>query len=60
MCGIIGVFDLKQPANELREDILDMAKSIRHRGPDWSGLHIDDKAILPHLVDNLYTAQTNH
>ncbi|MFT4663024.1 MAG: asparagine synthase (glutamine-hydrolyzing) [Patiriisocius sp.] len=48
MCGIIGVFDLKQPANELREDILDMAKSIRHRGPDWSGLHIDDKAILAH------------
>jgi asparagine synthase (glutamine-hydrolysing) len=25
-----------------------MAKCIRHRGPDWSGIYDDDKAILAH------------
>ena len=25
-----------------------MAKTIRHRGPDWSGIYDDDKAILAH------------
>ena len=48
MCGIIGVFDLKTKAADLRPDILEMAKCLRHRGPDWSGIHLGDKAILAH------------
>ncbi len=39
MCGIIGVFDLKTDSETLRPQVLEMAKSIRHRGPDWSGIY---------------------
>lgn len=48
MCGIVGVFELKQQAESLRGQILKMAKKIRHRGPDWSGIYCGEKAILAH------------
>jgi len=48
MCGIVCAFDLKQPSEQLRPQILAMAKIIRHRGPDWSGIYNDEKAILAH------------
>ena len=48
MCGIVCAFDLKQPSEELRPQLLTMAKCIRHRGPDWSGIYSDEKAILAH------------
>lgn len=48
MCGIVGVFELKSDSQSLREQVLDMSKKIRHRGPDWSGIYCCDKAILAH------------
>lgn len=48
MCGIVCAFRLKEPADKLRLQVLDMAKTIRHRGPDWSGVFSNDKAILAH------------
>ena len=48
MCGIVCAFDLKQKAEDLRPQVLEMSKTIRHRGPDWSGIYSDDKAILAH------------
>jgi len=48
MCGIVCAFDLKQKSEVLRPQILEMAKKIRHRGPDWSGIYSSDKAILAH------------
>ena len=48
MCGIVCAFDLKQPAQVLRPQVLKMSKRVRHRGPDWSGIFSDDKAILAH------------
>ncbi|WP_370391933.1 asparagine synthase B [uncultured Winogradskyella sp.] len=48
MCGIVCAFDIKQSSETLRPQVLEMAKSIRHRGPDWSGIFSDDKAILAH------------
>lgn len=48
MCGIVGVFDLKTDAKELRTQVLEMSKKIRHRGPDWSGIYCGEKAILAH------------
>lgn len=48
MCGFVAVFDLKVDAQELRPQVLEMSKKIRHRGPDWSGIFCDEKAILSH------------
>ncbi|HAK31613.1 MAG TPA: asparagine synthase B, partial [Sphingobacterium sp.] len=48
MCGIIGAFELKQPASSLRSQVLEMSKRIRHRGPDWSGIFTGEKALLAH------------
>ncbi len=48
MCGIVCAFDLKQKVEVLRPQLLEMSKKIRHRGPDWSGIHSDANAILTH------------
>ena len=48
MCGIVCAFDLKQNSEDLRPQILEMSKRIRHRGPDWSGIFDNDKAIMAH------------
>lgn len=48
MCGIVAVFEADGMDAELRRDILDMSKKIRHRGPDWSGIHCGSRAILAH------------
>ena len=48
MCGIVCAFDLKQKSEELRPQLLEMAKRIRHRGPDWSGIYSDEKTIMAH------------
>lgn len=48
MCGFVGVFDLTQDISILRSQVLKMAKKIRHRGPDWSGIYSGSKAILAH------------
>lgn len=48
MCGIVCAFDVKESTEVLRPQLLEMSKKIRHRGPDWSGIFADDKAILAH------------
>ena len=48
MCGIVGAFDLKIDAQELRANVLKMSKKLRHRGPDWSGIYCGEKAIIAH------------
>ena len=48
MCGIVCAFDLKQDAESLRPQLLEMSKRIRHRGPDWSGIYKSENAILGH------------
>ena len=48
MCGIVCAFDIKQKTEDLRPQVLEMAKTIRHRGPDWSGIYSDDKVIMAH------------
>ena len=48
MCGIVCAFELKQKAEVLRPKVLEMSKIIRHRGPDWSGIFSNDKAIMAH------------
>ena len=65
MCGFIGCFDLssggkpieEELREELRAQVLEMSKKIRHRGPDWSGVYTGPNAILSHerlsIVDPL-------
>ncbi len=48
MCGFVGVFDLKKDADSLRSQVLAMSKKVRHRGPDWSGIFLSERAILAH------------
>lgn len=48
MCGFVGAFELTQDLEVLRSQVLKMAKRIRHRGPDWSGIYCGDKAVLAH------------
>ncbi|MBT8277994.1 MAG: asparagine synthase B [Bacteroidia bacterium] len=48
MCGIVCAFDLKEKTEILRPQILEIAKKIRHRGPDWSGIFSNEKAIMAH------------
>ena len=48
MCGIVCAFELKQSSETLRPQVLEMSKIIRHRGPDWSGIFSNEKAILSH------------
>ena len=65
LCGFVGAFDLNSGSKpideglkeELRAQVLDMSKKIRHRGPDWSGVYTGKNAILSHerlsIVDPL-------
>lgn len=48
MCGIVGIFQIKQQSGELRQKALKMSQKLRHRGPDWSGIYVGGSAILAH------------
>ena len=48
MCGIVCAFDLKKNQKDLRPQLLEMSKLLRHRGPDWSGIYSSENAIMGH------------
>lgn len=61
MCSILAILGIDEPRSPLRERALALSKLQRHRGPDWSGIYSDDRAILAHerlaIVDLLHGAQ---
>ena len=61
MCGIACIFDIQGDPRELRERAVAMARLLRHRGPDWSGIYADENAVLAHerlsIVDVQHGAQ---
>jgi asparagine synthase (glutamine-hydrolysing) len=61
MCSIFAILAIQSDARALRQVALEMSKLMRHRGPDWSGIYADDKAILAHerlaIVDIEHGAQ---
>ena len=61
MCGILAILGLGEDASRFRYTALQLAKRIRHRGPDWSGIYTHDHAILAHerlaIVDVVSGAQ---
>lgn len=70
MCSIFGILELKSDPQTLRQQALELSKTLRHRGPDWSGIYADDNAIIAHerlaIVDMnngaqpLFNAERNH
>ena len=66
MCSILGVFDLRPGADlgPLRPLALSLSARQRHRGPDWSGVHVEPNALLVHerlaIVDPSGGAQPLH
>lgn len=48
MCGIVCVFTKNNSVKDLRKNVLDMSKKVRHRGPDWSGIYCGDNVIFAH------------
>ena len=48
MCGIAAIFNIKGNPGDFRDTALSMARKIRHRGPDWSGIHVGKSAVLAH------------
>ncbi len=64
MCGLVTILNIdptRSNPGELRKLALGMAKKLRHRGPDWSGIYSDARAILAHerlsIVDVEHGAQ---
>jgi asparagine synthase (glutamine-hydrolysing) len=61
MCGIACILDFHSDPSDLRERAISMARALRHRGPDWSGIFSDENAVLAHerlsIVDVAHGAQ---
>lgn len=49
MCGIVGICGLKPGQNVALHDVERMMTMIRHRGPDETGIYLDDAVGLGHL-----------
>ena len=48
MCSIFAIFDIDGDLEAYRQLALRQSRLMRHRGPDWSGIHTCDTAVLAH------------
>lgn len=48
MCSILGLFEIPAGRTGLRGLALEASRKQRHRGPDWSGIYVHDRAIIAH------------
>lgn len=48
MCGILCVLGVEHGAERIKQDVIDRARRLRHRGPDWSGLYVKGRNIVAH------------
>jgi len=49
MCGILAVIGLEEEAlAPTRKRVLALSRRLRHRGPDWSGVETQPRAVLAH------------
>ncbi|TVR01636.1 MAG: asparagine synthase B [Deltaproteobacteria bacterium] len=48
MCSILAIVDERGGVAALRESALKLSRLQRHRGPDWSGVHATDRALMVH------------
>lgn len=42
MCGILAVLNSPERVETLRPRVVELVKKLRHRGPDWSGIHVQE------------------
>ena len=49
MCGIVGICELRDGRRPAVHEIQRMMAQIRHRGPDETGIYLDDTVGLGHL-----------
>lgn len=61
MCSILGILEIHGSPSDLRRRALRLSKLQRHRGPDWSGVWLGNRAVLAHerlaIVDVAHGAQ---
>ncbi|OMO56080.1 hypothetical protein CCACVL1_26775 [Corchorus capsularis] len=48
MCGILAVFGCVDNSHAKRSRIIELSRRLRHRGPDWSGIHCHQDCYLAH------------
>jgi len=48
MCGILAVLGVVDNSQSKRARIIELSRRLRHRGPDWSGLHCHQDCYLAH------------
>ncbi|KAK4430574.1 Asparagine synthetase [glutamine-hydrolyzing] 3 [Sesamum alatum] len=48
MCGILAVLGIADNPLGKRPRIIELSRRLRHRGPDWSGLHHHQNCYLAH------------
>ena len=64
MCAVVAILDIQRNPHDLRARALQLARRLRHRGPDWSGIYADECAVLAHerlaIVDVESGAQPLH
>ncbi|CAJ2667838.1 asparagine synthetase [glutamine-hydrolyzing] 3-like [Trifolium pratense] len=48
MCGILAVLGVVDNSQLKRARIIELSRRLRHRGPDWSGLHSYQDCYLAH------------
>jgi len=48
MCGILALLGLEKSAEDWRGEAIRIAKTLRHRGPDWSGTYCKQNNIICH------------
>mmetsp|Transcript_13863 Transcript_13863/g.33856 ORF Transcript_13863/g.33856 Transcript_13863/m.33856 type:complete len:627 (+) Transcript_13863:60-1940(+) len=47
-CGILAIFDSSLPKEKLRKQALECSKTLRHRGPDWNGIVVEEPHAIAH------------
>jgi len=61
MCGILAVLDVDTTSDPgLRARVVERARSLRHRGPDWSGVHVQPHAVLAHERLGIVDPESGH
>ncbi|KAF6997414.1 hypothetical protein CFC21_013633 [Triticum aestivum] len=48
MCGILAVLGVGDVSLAKRSRIIELSRRLRHRGPDWSGIHSFEDCYLAH------------